>query len=242
VSDNPNHECRRGRRCKSRVKTAAGTFHGALIDRPDALCRLCEDSAFEAIRELGEDYAGLCCYRFEDRSQSQGPKVGGTNPNPSIPVALGVDALMARIDDETLRWALRITRGDPVPDHHVLRVRACVATLGANLGTLVDLPKRRLPTLLPHPDGGDFLGLEEMDGVDAVLRLASFHHRAQTLMGEVETITWQRDPCPHCGRKALAASKDQEYVSCKGCGITWDSAHFAQLYNILDFERKVARA
>lgn len=242
MSDTPTHECRRGRRCKARRKTADGAFHGALIERPDALCHPCEDGAFEAIRHLGDDYADLSGHQFEDHTQSQGPKIGGFNPVAAIPVALGVDTLMWAIYNETLRWYARITKGDPEPVDFTERVRHRVLVLGANLGTLVDTPKRRLPALFPHPDGGDWRGVEEMDGVDAVLRLASFHHRAQALMGEVETVIFLPDPCPHCGRKALAASKDQEHVTCKSCQIVWDSAHFALLSNVLDFERKAVVA
>lgn len=224
------------------MRDAEGKYHGLKIDRPDALCRACEDSAFEAIRQLGDDYGRLTEHRGADRAVAQGPKVSGSGTNAPIPISLGVDTLMCAIDDETLRWAVRITKGDPVPTHPTLRVRRCVAILGANLGTLVDMPRRRLPALLPHPEGGDYAGLKEMDGVDAVLALASLHQRAQLLLGETESTVFLRDPCPQCGRKALAVSRDQQFVTCKGCQIVWDSEHFAHLTNVLDFERKRVKA
>lgn len=233
MRDTPEHQCRQGRRCKARVRDAEGVFHGAGVERPDSLCRSCEGAAFDAIRCLADDYGQLCGARTEERSPTQGPKVSGGGQAP-IPIPLGVDALMCAIDDETLRWAVRLTQGDPVPAHAGMRVQRCVAILAANLGTLVDTPLRTLPALLPHPDGGDYAGLEQMDGVDAVLRLASFHYRAEKVLGlESPKTNWLRESCHMCGRATLASDLGSATITCKSCHNVWDQDEFARLNNPL---------
>lgn len=234
------HECRQGRWCKARHRAEDGAFVGRGVERAGTLCRACEDSAFGDIRRLFDDYGQLDAARAEDRTAVAGVKVSGSS-TPSIPIPLAVDTLMDDIDTEAYRWAVIVTRSDDMPAHPYRRVRQCMTALCANLGTLVDLPTQRVAAMFAHPDGGDWIGALELDGVDAVLRLSKLHHRALTVLGVGETTTFLRDPCPHCGRKALAPTKDQQYVTCKGCGIAWDSEHFAHLYNVLDFERKVAK-
>lgn len=230
------HRCRQGKRCKARSRTPANEWLACGVERPDSLCRACEESAFDAIRELAGDYSALSASLTEERAKGLTPKVSGT-ADPSIPLPLAIEAQMTAIDDELLRWFVRVTGGDPTRRSQRDRVALCCQVVCANLGTLVDSPRRRCPALMPLPDGGDFLGAEELDGVDAVLRLAKLHHQSLGLLGLVETTTFLPDPCPHCARKALAVSKDQERVMCQGCRIVWDSAHFALLSNVLDFER-----
>jgi len=228
-SDGPQHLCRQGRKCKSRVKDTAGKFHGVGVESPDSLCHVCEEHAFEAIRELGNDLSMLVTSVEDGRAAAAGPKVSFSAERP-VPIDLGVDSLRGEIDNEVTRWAIRVTRGEELTNPH--------ATLCANLGTLIDLPPQRVTVWIPHPDGGDDVGDEILDGVDAVLRLVKLHQRAQAMLGLTETTTFLPDPCPHCGRKALAVSKDQQRVTCKGCRIVWDSDHFALLSNVLDFERR----
>ncbi|MBF6459818.1 hypothetical protein IU433_12300 [Nocardia puris] len=234
-----DHECRQGRRCTNRHRAETG-WRGAGVERANTLCRGCEERAFDAVRQLYDDFCQLCTEHGTARAPAQGPKVRGGGSLP-VPIPLAVDALIAAIDDETLRWTLRITKGDPVPAARGGRIAHCVRILSATLGTLVDMPAQVLPALLPHPNGGDYAGREVLDGVDAVLRLASLHQRARALLGDIETTIFLPDPCPHCGRKALAVSKDQERITCQGCRIVWDSEHFAHLSNVLDFERKAVK-
>ncbi|WP_159840189.1 hypothetical protein [Nocardia sp. CY41] len=228
------HECRQGRRCKARVRDSEGQFRGNGVERPDALCRPCEESAFEAIRCLDDDYGELAAARGEQNSTVSGPKVSGSSELP-VPISLAVDTLMTEISEEAARWARRLPGDDPY------QVADCLTKICANLGTIVDMPPRQFTIWSPHPDGGDGMTTTVFDGVDGVLRLSRLHYRAQQVLGIVETTTFLPDPCPHCARKALAASKDQERVTCKGCRIVWDKSHFALLSNVLDFERKVAK-
>lgn len=222
----PEHECRQGRRCKSRIRDAEGIFHGAGVERPNSLCRACEDSAFADIRELSNDYLELAAGVTTKQETAGGPKVT-RSADPSVPIQLGTDALMTLINEEAARWARRLPGdGDEL------------TVICSHLGTLVDLPPQKVVVWRPHPDGGDDTTDQILDGVDAVLRLANLHKRAQMLLGEVETTIFLPDPCPHCARKALAVSKDQQRVTCKGCRIVWDSEHFALLSNVLDFERR----
>ncbi|MFC8531905.1 hypothetical protein [Nocardia sp. NPDC057227] len=227
------HRCRQGKRCKSRTRTPANEWLACGVERPDSLCRACEESAFDAIRELDSDMGSLEAAWHEIKATVSGPKVSGSSELP-IPIPLGVDALLREIDAEVTRWAIRATGGEELRNAHSM--------LCANLGTLVDLPPQRVTVWQPHPDGGDDPGDLVLDGVDAVLRLARFHGRAQAMLGLTEVTTLLPDPCPHCGRKALAVSKDQERVMCQGCRICWDSAHFALLSNVLDYERREVRA
>lgn len=143
---------------------------------------------------------------------------------------------MRDIDAETGRWAARLTGGDPMPT-----VEHQVVAITTRLGTLIDQPARSVPVLVDRHDGGDDLELVELDGVDAVLRLAALHHRAQSVLGLSESVTMLPDPCPHCGMRALAPSRDQETVSCRGCGISWDRTHFALLNRVLDYDRRTVR-
>lgn len=233
--DTPEHQCRQGRRCKGRTRDDEGGFHGSGVERPNSLCRACEEYAFEAIRELATDYGLLVSARAEERSTVSGPKVSGSSELP-IPIQLGIDTLMTEMNDEAVRWARRLPGDDPYELH------PCLTVICSNLGTLVDLPPSPHTIWVPHPDGGDGFAATVLDGVDGVLRLANLHRRAHTLLGIIETTTYLHDPCPHCARKALAVSKDQERVTCKGCRIVWDSKHFALLSNVLDFERQAVKA
>lgn len=229
----PEHTCRQGRRCKARVRDAEGKWHGAGIERPDGLCHSCESHLFKAIGELGNDYAMLADERTAERSAVMGPKVSGSSERP-IPISLTVDTLMTEIDDETMRWAIRITKGEPLPTHPVLRVRRATAILSANLGTLVDMPTQVVPAWFPYPDGGDWDGRMELDGVDAVIRLARLHDRAVSVLGLEETkYEWLREPCHVCGHQTVAASLEEPLVKCRNCHNCWDQDEFARLNNPL---------
>ncbi|MEV6432593.1 hypothetical protein [Nocardia sp. NPDC051463] len=171
----------------------------------------------------------------EERSATADPKVSGSTELP-IPIPLGIDSLITEFNEEAARWSRRLQGDDPYS------VDACLTKICVHLGTIVDMPERQFTIWAPHPDGGDGFTTTLLDGVDGILRLARLHHRAQALLGVVETTTFLSDPCPHCARKALAVSKDQERVTCKGCRIVWDKSHFALLSNVLDFERKTVAA
>lgn len=228
------HRCRQGRRCKARERDDAGEFHGAGVERPDSLCRPCEESAFADIRKLADDYVLLVVARTMPRSTASGPKVSGTGERP-IPIPLAVDTLMSDIDLETTRWALRITRGEPLTYHPNNQPRECLKILCANLGTLVDMPTQVVGAYFPYPDGGDWDGRMELDGVDAVLRLSMLHHRAVNVLGLDESkYEWLREPCHVCGRKAVVASLEEDkLVKCRGCGNVWHQDEFARLNNVL---------
>lgn len=234
----PEHQCRQGRRCKARIKNEAGEFHGAGVERPNSLCRACEESAFDAIRELDSDYLMLTVVRTRIHSVVSGPKVSGTGEHP-IPIPLPVDTLMTAIDNEATRWALRITRGEPLDPQPARQVLECLKILRANLGTLVDLPMQVVTSYFPYSDGGDWDGRLELDGVDAVLRLSSFHHRAIKLLGLDEPKEeWLTEFCHVCGLKALAMKIDkgdptQATIHCRGCHNVWDQGEFSRLNNPL---------
>lgn len=223
----PEHQCRQGKKCKARIRSSEGEFHGAGVERPSTLCCACEAVAFEAIRQLRHDYNALFAARSEERSRVSGPKVTGSSERP-IPIPLGVDTLMSLIDEETLRWAVRITRGDPIPE------TGCITLLCANLGTLIDLPPHPVTVWIPHPDGGDNVGQIVLDGVDAVLRLAELHHRAQKVLGlEEPKMNWLRESCHVCGLASLASDLSTATITCKTCRNVWDQDEFARLNNPL---------
>lgn len=232
------HKCRQGRRCKARIRDDEGQWHGAGVDDAGKLCRPCEQHAFGAIGQLWDDFRALEKAVHEPRGRIDGPKVRKTADR-KIPIPLDIDTLMTSIDDETLRWAIRVTRGDPLPATPRERVRRCVAILRANTGTLVDLPTQKVPAWMPYADGGDYDGLLELDGVDAVLRLAKLHHRAQGALGLVETTTWLAESCHVCGLRTLtislydATDVDNSLVSCRTCQNVWSQAEFTRLNNPL---------
>lgn len=231
------HECRQRHRCKSRYRDDEGEWHGAGVEDAGRLCQPCEATAFDAIRALGRDYLTLQAAITEPRGRIDGPKVTGSSER-KIPIPLDIDTLMGDIDNETLRWTLRITRGDALPSAPEERVLRCVSILSANLGTLIDLPVHVVAAWFPHPDGGDWDGKLVFDGVDAVLRLAKLHQRAQSVLGLVETTTWLAECCHVCGLRALTIASDSDdpddsLVSCRSCKNVWSQAQFARLNNPL---------
>lgn len=223
-----DHECRQGRKCKSRIRDDEGGFHGAGVERPGSLCRLCESSAFEAIRQLATDYDLLVAAARNGQSTQAGPKVSGSRERP-IPIPVGIDALVTDIDNETTRWALRIARGETLPRATGESIRCCVSILSSALGTLIDLPAQAVTAWIPLPDGGDYQSRLVLDGVDAVLRLAKLHHRAQSMLGLVETTTWLPDICHVCGLRTLTMDVDKSLISCRGCRNVWDQDEFTRL-------------
>ncbi|MBJ8342796.1 hypothetical protein JGU71_28290 [Antrihabitans sp. YC3-6] len=187
--------------------------------------------------KLYADWAGLTGALSATR-KSNTPQIGGTNAHP-IPLRLDVAVISAAIETEVIRWARVVTRENiELPSRIGPCVQRCVTVLGTHTGTLVDQPLRRFSDLQPMPDGGDHLAQIELDGVDGVLRLAHLHARAAHALDATETRIWLPDPCPHCGRKALLPSTNQQRVTCQACRITWDSDHFALLSNVLDFEKQ----
>lgn len=231
-----SHRCRRGERCPSREQLDDGSYTGAGIEDP-GLCDICEDRAFDAIRQLAADHATLQQFGLH-LPRAAGDGVAGTAVAGSrVLIRADVDEVATAIAEETARWARILTRGDEMRD-----VEAQCAAITTRLGTLVDQPARIVTVWSPNPDGGDDPAEQVMDGVDAVLRLAFLHHRARAVLGLDERVTMLPDPCPGCGLKALAASRDQERVTCKSCGVTWDREHFALLDRVLDFDRRALRA
>ena len=217
----PEHSCRQGRRCKARVRDAEGKWHGVGVERPGSLCRSCEAHAFDAIRCLEDDSRSLSGARFAQHSRISGPYVTGSSERP-IPIALGMDTLMTEIIEETTRWARRLPgEGEGFAD------------LFAYLGTLVDLPPQRITVWVPHPDGGDDIGEDVLDGVDAVLRLARLHERAVNALGLTDATPWLAEHCHVCGLRALTADMQDATIRCRSCRNCWDQDEFARLNNPL---------
>ncbi|GAA5096734.1 hypothetical protein [Nocardia iowensis] len=236
--DEPIHQCRQAAHCKSRVRDDNGHWHGGGVERPDSLCRGCEQAAFEAIRQLYDDWLLLEAAKLQPPPKDRAPKVTHTALY-SVPIRLDIDTVQSAIEDETLTWTITLTRGEPLPTSRTLCVRRCVSTLSANLGTLVDLPRRQRWRMTPLADGGDEPQSVDLDGVDAVLKLAALHHRAREVLGLNETRIWLPDPCHVCGVKALTSSPDQETVTCQSCRTVWAKEEFARLngVGVLDPER-----
>ncbi|WP_069164893.1 hypothetical protein [Nocardia altamirensis] len=236
--DESLHECRQGARCKSRIRDDDGRWHGKGVERPDTLCRVCEEAAFGAIRPLYDDWLLLEAAKLLPPTKDRAPKVTHSTLY-SIPIRLDIDTVQSAIEDETLAWAITITRGDPLPTPRQECVQKCVSILATNLGTLVDLPRRWRWRMTPLADGGDELIHIGLDGVDAVLGLADLHRRARVVLGLNETRIWLPDPCHVCGIKALTSSADQETVTCQSCRAVWAKEEFARLngVGVLDTER-----
>lgn len=226
--ESPEHECRQGRRCKARVRDDEGEFHGMGVERPNSLCRPCEEHAFADIRQLADDCALLLAARTEERSRLSGPKVSGSSDLP-VPIQLAADTLLCEIDTEATRWAVRVTGGDPVAHTSPL------TALCTSLGTLVDLPPQTVTVWIPHPDGGDDHGHAVLDGVDAVLRLSRLHQRAVKVLGlEPERDErLQEEFCHVCGIAALTMSVRTNLITCRACHNVWHQDAFTRLNNPL---------
>lgn len=219
--ESPEHECRQGRdSCKGRIRDGEGKWHSAGVERPDSLCRACEDSAFADIRELANDYALLEIFRLVVPSAVSGPKVSGSS-EPSIPIALGIDTLMTEMVEESARWARRLPgQGDEL------------TVICSSLGTLVDLPPKVMVMWRPHPDGGDDTTTKVLDGVDGVLALSALHHRTIQVLGlEAPTESWLKESCHVCGRQQVFSSLSEALIRCRGCRNVWDQDEFMRLNN-----------
>lgn len=233
---NHQHECRRGGKCQNRYRDTEGHMHGAAIEDAGKLCRNCEEHAFNAIRKLADDYQALAQASTNPTgTRTNEPRVKRT-PGHAVPINLNAYELMARIDDELLRWALRLDRDlDDFPTNPQKRVNRCLTSLSVRLGTLIDQPTHLFDALLPHYEGGDYLGREALDGVGAVIRLANYHRHAQQILGLTETtISYLTvETCHVCGQRKLIAQHEQELISCRNCGNVWDQDEFTRLNNPL---------
>ncbi len=217
---NPEHECRQGHRCKARHRDTAGHTHGAGVERAGTLCHSCETHAFDAIRHLDDDESLLYQMRLTGQAHTSGPKVSGSSERP-IPIPLGIDTLLTEITEETTRWANRL------PGEGILTL------ICSSLGTLIDLPSQLMTVWRPHPDGGDDITYATLDGVDGILRLARLHHRAQSVLGLIETTTWLNESCHMCGYRMLTSSLEHALIQCRNCRNCWDQDEFARLNNPL---------
>lgn len=235
----PQHLCRQGRRCKARVRDGEGQFDGAGVERPDSLCRPCEDGAFEAVWQLYNDWEALAVALTEPSTTTDSGQLVSRSAGHPIPLRVDVDAVMTDMVCELVRWVRVLTKGDPLPTNAGECVKRCVAILVAHKGTLVDLPRISFSEWNSRGDG---VTVAILDGVDAVLRLAKLHGRALAALGSTPTRIWLPDPCPVCGRKSLSPSENQERISCQGCHVVWDAKQFAFLGNVLDFERRSVKA
>lgn len=216
------HECRQRRRCKARTRTADDQWHGAGTERPNTLCKPCEQNAFTAIQELGSDYSLLQAASAQEPSHLPGPKISGSSAR-MIPINLAADALATAIDEESARWARRLP-GEG----------AELTVICSSLGTLIDLPPQSVTLWAPHPDGGDDLRNDVMDGVDAVLALAQLHHRAVKVLGlEPDQDQRSQEPCHLCGWRTITTSVRTELVTCHHCHNVWHQDVFARLTNPL---------
>lgn len=233
------HECRQGRRCVGWTKGPDGEVHAAGVERPDTLCRPCEEASFADIRHLADDWVHLDASLGAIQAGDAQGKVSSSRTYP-VPIRLDVDALMNEIETELVRWARIVTRGDiEIPDRSYLTVRECALAVTSRLGTLVDLPPREIVTMEPLSDGGDYVQRVVVDGVDAVLRLARLHPRALAVLQVKEIRIWLPDACYMCGKKALSSSVDQSLVTCQACKNVWSKDEFAKL-NPLDIGKAEA--
>ena len=218
---NPEHECRQGHRCKSRIRDAGGKWHGAGVERGGTLCRSCESHAFNDIRRLDDDWSLLEAVRLQQGSHVSGPKVSGSSERP-IPIPLGINTLLTEFTEETTRWANRLPGAG-----------SGLTLICSSLGTLIDLPPQLMSVWRPHPDGGDDITYATLDGVDAVLRLSRLHHRAQSALGLIETTAWLNESCHICGYRMLTMALEHELIQCRNCRNCWHQDEFARLNNPL---------
>lgn len=235
------HLCRREAKCSARRRGKDNEWIAAGTEKPNSLCRACEDAAFDDMSQLHVDWRRMYIELVEQHSSPIQSKIRKTAGNP-IPIPLAIDALMTEIETETHRWARIVTQGDEIPWGREDAVRHCVSVLWSRKGTLVDLPARTVCVNVPLPLGGDKIVESIRDGVDAVIALSRLHRATESLLQIGEARVWMTDPCPHCGRKALVASKDQQQVSCRGCSRVWDKDHFKLFGDVLDFDRQLVKA
>ncbi|MET7752328.1 MULTISPECIES: hypothetical protein [Actinomycetes] len=222
------HTCRNGHRCRQAIRTTDGERLGALTEN-GGLCKACETAAFNAIVHLADDWEALNDTASQPFSTGNpAPRVSRTPDRHRAPVRVDALDLARRIDEETGRWAWRVTRTRPqsMPRNAQERVSRNVAALTRYLGTLADLPAQGvgLPTI--RDDGSVGWATITLTGADALIRLERLHRAANRLLGVGGVVTWLRDPCHMCGRRTLTSDPEEGRVACAHCDHSWASDEF----------------
>lgn len=220
---------------------AAGSFcrDRAYVAVERGLCKRCVRVVTQACRAIGEDYDRLSA-AINDR-QVRGELVSGT-PDPAIPLNTTVLALRSTLSEwsEAALWmcaeSLKIDvrarhkgKGWPVKDAPVIAQADRV--LPQNVALLLRAAKQ--PVCMW--DGESQRYIEELDGIDVALKLATIHRQCRGLLGEVNPRRRLAMPCPvfDCGRRTLGIDNGQSEVTCTSCGGHWSELEYDWLTRML---------
>lgn len=221
------HDCRQGPRCADRRRGDDGGWVPAGTLVPRSLCLACEQRATTAVRGLHVDWRELFLRLPATSSGALDAPVSGSRDLP-IPIRTSVEACMGDIEEELLRWHRQLTGGDGVPVGPEDVVRVCLTAVLSRLPALLGLPVRVVAVTAVDSAGDDFTELVELDGVDAVLRLAALHARAQHLVGASWVTRWLDHVCPSCRTRTLkvrSTGDDREdLTTCIKCFQVWPDA------------------
>jgi hypothetical protein len=221
------HDCRQGPRCADRRRDDEGLWLPAGTLRPGSLCVACEQKATTAVVGLHVDWRELYLRLPATSSSALDPPVSGSRETP-IPIRTSVEACMGDIEEELLRWHRVLTGGEGVPRVSEDAVRVCLASVVSRLPALLRLEPRPVTVTAVDGDGDDSYLTVVLDGVDAVLRLAALHARAQHLVGASWVARWLDHVCPTCRTRTLkvrsTADGQEDTTSCVKCFQVWPDA------------------
>lgn len=194
------------------------------------LCRQCLDVAMRDVRALIYDYLDLE-QLLPVQSGSRLEWVSGSR-DPSVPLALGAEALQAEILHTLTLWdeVVRDFCGLSAPKIGRVRggwaVQRAAETIAPRVGKLARV--EAWPVLLDGMDGP----LTDVSGVEAVLSFTALHRRARAalqLTRKIEAMAgycWLRTVTygDGCGMPTLRRESGSETVYCEHCGgrATWD--------------------
>lgn len=221
--------CARGKRCVDSEQDAEGALVGALLDRPEGLCRACEDRLERTVRQLPAD-VGVLDELIGDFGTVPGPHVRRSRELP-LNIRPGIEALRSEIVFEAEFWAEALDMQTPVTVEHwaggeflvAVRLGTRVARAAEWLGPRVDAllalgPQFRTAWTAagePLRDAWGDREVVERTGLDGALKLFALHARVRQVSGRTKLVHRLTPCCPYCDQPTLVRHNGGDVVECE---------------------------
>jgi len=239
-----SRRCRRAGRCPDHERlpipgTDATARVGALLETEDGLCRCCETTVRQAVRELPMDYAELHTILGTTPGNGMGERLSGTRERP-IPIRVAVEALMVALDDEVEFWAGAIGPWDrraAAQSRPGARISRGVGVLTRNWATWLSAGFYEQPVWAadgsPVIDPAGYWLTQSVDGLGGALALLRLHELVRILAARTELVTRKPAPCPRCQTQTLTQANGTLTVECARCGTRWTHEQYHEMCLII---------